>query len=66
MGGIGKSVLARALCDDPQVQATFPNGILWATLGQKPELTVRLHEWIQELGGGVEQMAPTPDQLRKR
>ena len=33
MGGIGKSVVARALCDDPAVQAAFPDGILWATLG---------------------------------
>ena len=64
MGGIGKSVLARALCDDPQVQAAFPNGILWATLGQKPELTVRLREWIEELDGTVAQTAPTLDQLR--
>ena len=28
MGGIGKTVLARALCDDPQVQEGFPDGIL--------------------------------------
>ena len=34
MGGIGKSVTARALCDDSDIQATFPNGILWTTLGQ--------------------------------
>ena len=33
MGGIGKTVIARALCDDPVVQATFPDGILWVTLG---------------------------------
>lgn len=46
MGGIGKSVLARALCDDPQVQAAFPDGILWATLGQTPDLIKRLREWI--------------------
>ena len=63
MGGVGKSVLARALCDDPAVQAAFPDGILWATLGQTPDLTARLHEWIDELRGTVDQMAPTPNQL---
>ncbi len=64
MGGIGKSVLARALCDDPEVQAAFPHGILWATLGQTPDLTARLREWIETLGGIVGQTAPTLDQLR--
>jgi hypothetical protein len=64
MGGIGKSVLARALCEDPEVQAAFPDGILWATLGQTPDLTGRLREWIETLGGIVGQTAPTLDQLR--
>ena len=35
MGGIGKTVMARALCDDPKVQLAFPDGILWATLGKE-------------------------------
>jgi hypothetical protein len=47
MGGIGKSVLARALCDDPDVQTAFPDVILWATLGQTPDLVGRLREWIK-------------------
>jgi hypothetical protein len=34
--GIGKVVTARALCDDPEVQAQFPDGILWTTLGSDP------------------------------
>jgi hypothetical protein len=33
MGGIGKTVMARALCDDSVVQRAFPDGILWASLG---------------------------------
>lgn len=64
MGGIGKSVLARALCDDPEVQAAFPDGILWATLGQTPDLTACLREWVETLGGVVGQAAPTLNQLR--
>jgi WD40 repeat protein len=34
MGGIGKTVLAQALCRDEIVQQAFPDGILWATVGK--------------------------------
>ena len=33
-GGIGKSVLAAALCRAPRVLGSFPDGIFWVTLGQ--------------------------------
>ena len=61
--GIGKSVLARVLCDDPQIRAAFPDGILWTTLGQSPELVKLMREWIEELGGMVSQASPTDNQL---
>ena len=64
MGGIGKSVIARALCDDPDVQDAFPGGILWATLGQAPNLVERLREWVEKLGGTVRSTAPTADMLK--
>jgi hypothetical protein len=64
MGGIGKSVMARVLCDDPQVQAAFSDGILWTTLGQTPELIPRLREWVDALGGTVSEIAPTVDRLK--
>ena len=50
MGGIGKSTLAAALAHDPEVQDRFPDGVLWATLGQQPELMTRLSDWVQRLG----------------
>ncbi len=59
MGGAGKSVLARALCDDPAIQAAFPDGILWATVGQTPDVPARLREWIDALSGQVKDVAPT-------
>jgi S1-C subfamily serine protease len=49
LGGIGKSTLVAALAHDPEVQATFSDGILWATLGQQPDLLSLLSGWIQEL-----------------
>ncbi|MBV7339281.1 hypothetical protein KFU94_65905 [Chloroflexi bacterium TSY] len=64
MGGIGKSVMARALCEDAKVQSVFPDGILWATLGQNPDVRVHLREWIHVLGGVVRETAPTVDMLK--
>ncbi len=34
-GGFGKTALARALCDDQEVRAAFPDGILWTTMGER-------------------------------
>ena len=35
MGGIGKTVLARALAEDEVVQQAFPDGIVWITAGKE-------------------------------
>lgn len=64
MGGIGKSVIARALCDDMSVQTAFPDGILWATLGQTPSLVAAMRLWVNALGGIVNENAPTVDTLK--
>jgi WD40 repeat protein len=34
MGGIGKTVLAQALCADEAVKAAFPDGIVWIKIGE--------------------------------
>lgn len=36
MGGIGKSVLAAALCHDELSQDAFPDGVIWLTIGRQP------------------------------
>ncbi|MEB3830228.1 NB-ARC domain-containing protein, partial [Phormidium sp. CCY1219] len=41
MGGIGKSVLAAAVGRDEQVQRRFPDGVVWVTLGQTPNIVTR-------------------------
>lgn len=33
-GGIGKTVLAQALCHDEVVQQAFPDGIIWVSIGK--------------------------------
>jgi VIT1/CCC1 family predicted Fe2+/Mn2+ transporter len=50
LGGIGKSVLAAWLAHDAKVQERFCDGILWATLGQEPDILSFLCDWIQALG----------------
>ncbi len=35
-GGFGKTTLALALCHDAEIQATFPDGMLWIELGEHP------------------------------
>jgi len=35
MGGIGKTVLAKALTEDGVVQRAFPDGIVWITAGKE-------------------------------
>ena len=49
LGGIGKSVLAAALAYDAEVQAHFKDGVLWASLGQQPDVLSLLSGWIQAL-----------------
>jgi NB-ARC domain/CHAT domain len=49
MGSVGKSTLAAALAHDPEVKAHFDDGILWATLGQQPNLLSLLSGWVQAL-----------------
>src|SRR5215469_6914152 len=38
MGGIGKTVLAQALCHNDVVQQAFPDGIFWFAIGKESQL----------------------------
>ncbi|MBD2520022.1 hypothetical protein H6G93_34785, partial [Nostoc sp. FACHB-973] len=50
LGSVGKSTLAAALAHDAEVQSRFCDGILWATLGQQPDVLALLSGWVQALG----------------
>lgn len=43
--GVGKTVLAVALAHQPEIQAHFHEGILWAGLGVKPHISSILRRW---------------------
>ena len=48
--GVGKTSLAVAVSLDPEVQAHFVEGILWAGLGPHPDRLVELSRWGALLG----------------
>ncbi|MFN2168125.1 MAG: NB-ARC domain-containing protein, partial [Anaerolineae bacterium] len=50
LGGIGKTTLVAELSRRRELRSRFPDGLLWATLGQEPQVLAQLHEWIQSLG----------------
>jgi WD40 repeat protein len=50
-GGLGKTTLAASVCHHEDVTTGFPDGILWATLGEKPDLVERLTEIYAALTG---------------
>lgn len=48
--GIGKTTLTASLAHDPAVQRHFKDGILWASLGQSPDVFATLIRWGNALG----------------
>ena len=50
-GGFGKTTLAAALCHDDDVVAAFDDGVLWATLGQSPNVQGELTRLYAALTG---------------
>ncbi len=50
MGGIGKSVLAAAIAHDREVRRSYPDGIVWLTIGQQPDLVRLQHGVARHLG----------------
>jgi WD40 repeat protein len=56
LGGIGKSVLAAALCHDPSIIAAFPDGVIWIAMGREPgNLVSKLAQVGRALGDSDEQ-----------
>lgn len=48
--GIGKTTITAALAHDPLVQRHFKDGVLWASLGQTPDIFASLVKWGSALG----------------
>ncbi len=52
--GTGKSLLALQLARDSKVQAAYPDGIFWLTLGHEPDLLLHYQRLSQMLGKPTE------------
>lgn len=48
--GVGKTALAAATAHSPIINDRFRDGVLWTTLGQKPDPLENLVSWIHSLG----------------
>jgi WD40 repeat protein len=68
MGGIGKTVLATALCRDILVQRAFPDGIAWVTFGRdwNGDFLPKMREIGRALGESVEKGWDTQDACENR
>ena len=47
--GVGKTSLMTTLANDPSIEARFPDGVLWAALGQADRVALELRAWAREL-----------------
>jgi DNA-binding SARP family transcriptional activator len=47
--GVGKSTLVAALSHDAEIPRAFPDGVLWASLGENPNLLPELLTWAKAL-----------------
>jgi len=50
MGGIGKSVLASAVARDREIRRSYPDGIIWISFGQTPDILKILQDISNILG----------------
>jgi transcriptional regulator with XRE-family HTH domain len=48
--GVGKSALAAAIAQDREIQARYPDGVLWVELGPAPCIPERARQWGATLG----------------
>jgi WD40 repeat protein len=58
-GGFGKTTLAMDVCHRAEVVKAFPAGILWATIGEKPDLARALSDLHVAATGSPPAMAGT-------
>jgi len=57
--GVGKTTIAAALAYDSEIIKAFPDGVLWTSLGQKPNLLSEMATWGRALGTEDLLRAPT-------
>lgn len=48
--GVGKTTIVNTLAYDPEMNAAYSDGVLWATLGEKPSVFSELASWARHFG----------------
>lgn len=48
--GVGKTTLAAVLAHDQDIRVAFPDGVLWLSVGQNPNIFAKLSIWARPLG----------------
>jgi len=48
--GVGKTTIASALAYDPEISKVFPDGVLWTSLGEHPDVLSEMATWGRALG----------------
>lgn len=50
--GVGKSTVAALIAHDPQIAEQYPDGVLWSSLGEHPDLSGQIASWAGALNLG--------------
>ena len=66
MAGVGKTTLAAHLAADAEVMSLFQGGVLWAALGETPQVDAELARWGAVLGDARLWGEPVSNQLAAR
>lgn len=61
--GVGKSTIVAAMAHAPDVWAAYPDGILWTSLGETPNLQAELMRWAEALHLISQDKAPPLNEL---
>lgn len=61
--GVGKSTVVAALAHAPEVWNAYPDGILWTSLGETPNLQAELMRWAEALHLVSQGKAPPLEEL---
>jgi hypothetical protein len=64
--GVGKTTFVNALAHDVDIAATFPDGVLWAVVGQSPNPVGELLAWARALGARENREAHTLENVINR
>lgn len=62
--GVGKTTVAAMLAHDPKIHEQFPDGVLWASLGEKPNILGALRSWGRALGASDILLARNVEEAR--